>query len=261
MDAVIEPIELKGSFPRRGLLLHLGGSTGEISPLPGFSRESLQEAEVQLRKILKESPTLETINQLDLYPSVYFGLKSALLDLKQPVENSGVKSYLLLTGSPEEILKKANQCKIDQLKIKIGHLHLDEALFVISKLQPHFQIRLDCNQKWSLEKALAFFSHFDKEAFDYVEEPLENTSELVHFPYPFALDESLRKPNPESLIALEKCKALILKPTLLGNLAPFLYYPKKLILTSSFEGPVGRAHVAKWIIRHNLSHEIHGLNA
>mgnify|MGYP001256869079 CR=1 FL=1 len=105
-----------------------------------------------------------------------------------------------------------------------------------------------------------FSDAYGKESFDYIEEPLQNPRELSCFPYPFALDETLREPENRDLVYLPMCAALILKPTLLGDISLFLKMHRRCILSHCFEGPIGVGQIAKLAKRYNLLHELHGLD-
>jgi len=147
---------------REGLLLCLKDQEkegwGEISPLPGFSRESLDEA---LDDFLTETYAL---------PSVQFGYHSAFLDLCDPITISSIPI---------------------KMKIKVGHLTLEEALKTV-KQSP--LMRIDFNRKWPLKEALSFAEHFSEA--EYFEEPLLPGENAKDFPYPVALDESLLEKTP-----------------------------------------------------------------
>lgn len=248
-----------GKYARKSLLLHLQDARGncalsEIAPLPYFSSETLLEAEKQLRS--------HFISPLStLFPSVYFGISTALLDLTEPLCSINCQSHCLLMGS--DILDRAETAHkkgYRVAKVKLGDKSDEEAHRLINALRSLFTLRLDLNRRWTLQRALTFFSCYEKDAFDYIEEPVENPKDLPHFPFPFALDETLRESKHLSLAKLPMCTALILKPTLLGNLRPFLDLHPRCILSSSFEGPVGLGQIAKLVKRYRLLNEFHGLD-
>ncbi len=258
MNYRIEYSTISGTHARTSLLLYLqdrgNHSLSEIAPLPHFSRETLQEAENQLRSHL--------ISPLpNLFPSVYFGISTAFLDLTEPLGLIDCPSHCLLMGS--DILKAADiayKKGYRVAKVKLRDKSDEEAHLIIKALRNRFTLRLDLNRSWTLQRALAFFSSYEKNAFDYIEEPVENPKDLAYFPFPFALDETLRESEYLSLVKLPMCRALILKPTLLGNLTPFLHLHPRCILSSSFEGPVGLSQIAKLAKRHSLLSEFHGLD-
>ncbi len=241
----ITPFMIENRFARKGLLIDYAGVQAEVSPLPGYSHETVDQAYVQLQNLPASV----------LYPSVYFGLQSVRLALTHPEPPFRAKRHLFLYGTPEEIRARIRP-GYDTAKVKISHLGLEEAIDIVRELRSRFRLRLDFNRNWPKEKVIAFFSHFPKDAFDYSEEPLPDPADLVHFPHAFALDETLREQKAGHLIALENCRALIFKPTLQGRLPP---YNKPIILSPSYEGPVGLAHLERWVHAYNLTDYCHGL--
>jgi len=201
---------------REGFLLRLQGKKGEgwseISPLPGFSSESLEEALEDFRT-----------NAYAL-PSVQFGYHTALLDLHHPIP---------LHSIPIKI------------KIKVGHLTPIKALKMVQCL-PHSSIRIDMNRKWKLEEALYFAKRFS--SVEYFEEPLSLEEDAHLFPYPVALDESLRERTPPPY---PNIVAHIVKPTMHGFPLPKIQPGIDTILSSSYETELGIHHIAK------LTHHLH----
>lgn len=198
---------------REGFLVRLqsGGKEGwgEIAPLPGFSRESLDEA---FHDFQTETYSL---------PSVQFGYSTALWDLTD------------LISVPSIPIKK---------KVKAGHLSLKKALQNIPQVD---SMRIDFNRKWSLEDALLFAKHYDVE---YFEEPLMQKEDAAQFPYPVALDESLREKN---MPHYPNVVAHVIKPTMQG--LPIATSQKGIdfILSSSYETELGIHQIAK--LAHRLA--------
>jgi o-succinylbenzoate synthase len=228
---------------------------GEIAPLPSLSYETLDQAHAQVKAALTTSlPTL--------YPSVSFGLSSAYFQLSDSQKNSSLPLSALLTGSSEEILSKAKKAAEQgflSAKVKIAHLPTEEALFLLKTLKQILHLRIDLNRSWTLKKAEHFFSHFSPNDFDYIEEPLANWDELAHFPFPFALDESLREKPIEAFASFKQLKALVIKPTLLGSpdqWQPLLGFAKQrgiaIVLSGVYETGIGTAAIASLIVRLNL---------
>jgi len=113
-------------------------------------------------------------------------------------------------------------------------------------------VRIDANQAWTLSEALAFAKAFPSNTFEYFEEPFQNIEEAVSFPYPIALDESLRTLPLKECLALPHVKALIIKPTLMGGctkLTPLYHHAKEkeiaFILSSSYESELGISLLSK----------------
>lgn len=214
----------------------------ECSPLPGWSKESLAEAQEQLLSL--KSGALSLDSPL-LYPSVRFALSSLFLQNAHPFAESFSLPLCPLLQKEEEA-EALQAAGFTHLKIKIGSLSLNQTLLLLRKLTPHFNIRLDANRKWPLKKMVALLAHFPDDQFDYIEEPVDHPEHLLDFPYPTALDESLQELSPDFLDQLPNLKALILKPTLLGGWKRCKEWqqfaaPRKIdiVLSSSFESGVG----------------------
>lgn len=216
---------------REGLLLHCvhsrGEGWGEIAPLPGRSRETLHEAQEQLLHILstKQLPP-------KLLPSVSFGLSSALHVWSQ---TPTVPVAALLAGTAEEIGAKADEAHAQgfrSVKVKVNDMSIKELL---PSLAGRFALRIDANRAFSFQEALALC---DQCPIEYIEEPTYEIDRLEHFPFPYALDETLlEKAVPQN------CHAIVYKPTVLGWPMPNI--PNRWILSSACETGVGIVHVAR----------------
>jgi O-succinylbenzoate synthase len=103
---------------------------GEIAPLPKWSQETLEEALDQLfkiKQIIYDKEWRELLAGLKLYPSVEFGLESALLELEDPLPPFSALVSAFFLGKPKEILEQAKQRKAEgytSAKLKVGHLSL-----------------------------------------------------------------------------------------------------------------------------------------
>ena len=255
-------IALRSGGPRRGALLQVrdqsgGEGWGDIAPLPPWSQETLEEALLQLsqkkQQIVRAS--LQDLEQLNLFPSVFFGLESALLSILDPLPEFTVPVSGFLSGSPQDMLELATQShfqKFTSVKVKVGHLNFSEAAEVLHALKDNFRLRVDVNRAWEREEALRFFEQFPLDAFDYVEEPLKNPKDLAHFTHPCAVDESFpRDLSLAELASLPTLKAVVYKPMIQGGMARCRYlcdWTKKrgvaLVLSSSFESDLGHAQIA-----------------
>lgn len=243
---------------------------GECTPLPLFSLETLKDCISQFlslqQEIIRNEWTCDGVftdlAKLKLLPALSFGLESALLMLLAPVHDHTVKASALLMGSPKEIMQQANLRHFEgytSAKLKVGNLNFDDAAILIHQLKNQFKLRIDVNRAWKTTASFRFFSQFDEHTFDYVEEPFQNPRDLCKFPHPFAVDESYPDElSLKDLEALPKLKALIYKPTIQGGILHCL--PLKdwaiknkitLVLSSSFESPLGLAHVSS--MAHRLS--------
>jgi o-succinylbenzoate synthase len=231
---------LGGAF-REGLILQIENGFGEIAPLPGFSRETLEEAKEEALRLLPSfpdaSPTL---------PSVKFALDCA----RHPLPASFKLSINALNHHREGF--KA-------LKLKLGHLSLQEALKLLKETPKHLELRLDFNRQWPLERLLAFAAHFTPDDFAYLEEPCSDFSDLLSFSkltgFPIAVDESIPYIPYWEIPTL---KALIVRPTILGAV-PTPPPGVELIFSSAYESGIGILHLARLSMQYN-PHRPHGLD-
>lgn len=258
--ALKEPLYIRGkahASSRQGLILHLKSDSheglGETAPLPGVSRETLDDAKKQLlslRSSFIHQPLPEHLEKLngkfrdwlgtELKPSVQFGFETAVLNLIAKSKNlplhrllthsfhDHIRVHGLLRGSKSEILAQAKKL-IDQgfheLKLKVGE-SLQEDIEKVQALNALTQdvalLHLDANQAWNLNDAVAFGNEVGLAAVDYIEEPFKNIEHIPDFfnktTIPVALDESLLKVGLKDIRSLDGVDILILKPTLLGGI-------------------------------------------
>jgi O-succinylbenzoate synthase len=285
-----EPLTLKGAVlrHREGLLLELvgGGNLtgwGEAAPLPNFSRESLDAARVQLCDLASRVAGLEItddwmvadgnfgreLDAMDLAPSVRFGFELALWslcaasrattlpELITPRPRATVPVSALLSGLPDEAVEGARLARsagYAVVKLKVGGRAVEEDVELVraltEKLGDAVSLRLDANRAWSLEEAERFAHGTVSLRFEYVEEPLADTTLLPTFVdnhgVPVALDESLAGIEPEALEDHLYTRAVVLKPTLLGGISRTLRFADRAlglgvepVISSAYETGVG----------------------
>jgi len=197
----------------------------------------------------------EEIGKQALFPSVICALQSALLDLSFPETSSQCCVQALLING--DLFKKAAKAKdkgFTVAKLKVGTLSLEETQGLIERLQDDFRLRLDFNQKWKLAEVQKLAEWVDWSRVDYFEEP---TVELDGLDCSLALDESLlQKP----LEALPKEARLVIKPTLLGDIVPFVKSGRSLVLSSCFEGKIGVRCLARLANRLGIGDQPQGLD-
>jgi O-succinylbenzoate synthase len=265
-----EPLELKGTLlrHREGLLLGLADEDGvvgwgEASPLPGFSRESLEEAAEQLRGL---APTMvgreitsdwidpdgdfsRELDSMDIAPSARFGFELALWDLyaasrarslpelvtSRPAATVPVNA--LISGPPDTALEEARRSRsagYEAVKLKVGGRPVEEDVELVravnEELGDAVALRLDANRAWSFEEAERFAHDTAGLRSEYVEEPLADPVQLPSFArscgVPVALDESLTSMEPETLEDHSYARAVVLKPTLLGGISRMLRFAR-----------------------------------
>jgi O-succinylbenzoate synthase len=282
------PLVLGGATLRRreGLLLRLSGDDGsqgwgESAPLPGFSRESLDEAAEQLRRFAGSmtgreatedwvDPHGEFVRELGrAAPSVRFGFELAvwnlwaaysggsLAQLVSPSPRTVVPVNGLLSGSPMDVLEEARTMRdagYGSIKLKVGVGTVTEDLGLVRALDQEFgdgiSLRLDANRAWSYQQAAEFVCGTPR--FEYIEEPLADPARLPDLigehGVPVALDESLVAMDPEELDKHRYARAFVLKPTLLGGISQTLRVAERArslgvtpVVSSAYESGVGTA--------------------
>jgi len=230
-------------------------AAGEVSPLPGFSRETADDAEeqlVRLKALITGSEIPEGLEalcggfeiwlgELELAPSVRFGFEAAVLQLlaaerrvrlcellcERPLEAISVNA--LLSGPQETVLAQAGRLLArgyTAFKLKVGREPVAQDIALVQHLAALLEgraiVRLDANRAWHPDQALAFFAGVADVAIDYIEEPVRTFADLVQLlkvpemTAALAIDESLRSLAPADLSTLSGIKAVVLKPTLLG---------------------------------------------
>lgn len=288
-------LKLKGLSidSRVGLILKIFDSDGncgfgEIAPLPGFSRENFEEAKsqtIQICNSLKKPVSRQEPEKIsgaikdfpgDVYPSVSFGVASALLILSADRRNislselfnkdcsSSLEVNALLSGEKEEILASLPHIKessYGSVKLKVGSRDLSEDIYLTQKVREQLgesiNLRLDANRSWSLEQVAAFHSETKDCLIEYIEEPVSNSSELQvlladsSIDIRVALDETLTEIEISDFKKFSSVSALVLKPTLLGlektiGFAGLVKSQKiSCVFSSSYESVLGLSVIAQ----------------
>lgn len=217
---------------RDGLFVHLQQNDrqgwGEISPLPGFSLESLAEAEAALLAWVNawrvgESPALPDI------PSAAFGISCALAELEGTLpEAADYRAAPLCSGDPDELFESLAAMPGEKVaKVKVGLYEAVRDGMVVNLLLeaiPDLRLRLDANRAWTPLKAQQFAKYVNPDYRDriaFLEEPCKTRDDSRAFAQEtgiaIAWDESLREAGFE-FVAEPGVTALVIKPTLTGSL-------------------------------------------
>ena len=281
------PIMWKNQFYsyRQGLLVcfrsgHSEG-WGDIAPLPGFSQESFSEAQSQatnLAKLLADTPIESLdISSSNLFPSVRFGFDLAQSNLNAAIGNQS--EIELPSVACCRLLNRHDHKNSDSLatlhgyqtvKIKVGRQALDEDLEFVHSVcceNPDIDVRIDANRAWTLQIAQRFLDATRHLAFDYIEEPLKDKSQLAAFArtshIPLALDETLREPGAERYRKF--ADVYVLKPTLSGGMTRTIERIKqaqadhiRCIISSSYESGIGMLGLVE--LSGSVPGEVHGLD-
>jgi len=253
---LVRPIIIKGHAleNRTGLILSLIDSVGrtgygEVAPLPFLHKETMDEAaccilrvrqtllgrDIQNETALFTDPIEKQID-MDLPPSVSFGLEMALFDLSiQKTAGQGIFSGLKvpacgLTSADSEglytDLREMLERGFTTVKIKVGGNSIAEDANRIKTsreiVQNKINLRLDANRSWTLEEAVAFCGRIGSDRIEYIEEPVNRVCDQKAFVektgIPLALDETLLEKSLDSISGLGHVGAFVIKPGLAGGL-------------------------------------------
>jgi len=256
---------------RDGLLVRLaqGGREGwgEISPLPGFSLESLDEA---CDALLAWVTAWRDGGQSALpdVPSVAFGLSCALAELEGSLpETADYRAAPLCTGDPDELFALLAAMPGEKVaKIKVGLYEAVRDGMVVNLLLEaiaDLRLRLDANRAWTPVKAQQFAKYVKPELrprIAFLEEPCKTCADSLAFAretgIAIAWDESLRETGFE-FIAEPGVSAVVIKPTLTGSLekvcqqvAAAQAAGMTAVISSSIESSLGLsqlARIAAWL--------------
>ena len=242
---------------------------GECAPLPDLSCDAIPDYGQVLRTFCHEleqqlnqgepspltshlSPLTSELSPLQSYPSMLFGLETALLHLQSPKPDEalpvlfdnafsrgerGIRiNGLVWMGSHDEMLARMEK-KLEQgfrcIKIKIGAIGFDDELDLLRRLRDCFsadevEIRVDANGAFTFDEAfdrLVSLSQLDLHS---IEQPIRagewgDMAELcLNTPLPIALDEELIGVNTAEqkaqLLDIIKPQYIILKPSLHGGM-------------------------------------------
>ncbi len=222
----------------------------EAAPLPGHSKESLEEVELAL----KNSSSCEFLEGRIPLASLQFAADSLQnSSILQPVLSNALLSVLDFSMALEryEILTEQGYTSF---KIKIFPQNFSLVLEFLKNIEGSKNtFRLDANgslMESNLKALRDTLPYLRKDLIEYMEEPSWNSKVLENFPIPLAIDESLIQQNNFS--ELEMATVVIAKPTTIGGrkeLSDFLekFRNKKIVFTSCLETEIGRRSLIKLI--------------
>jgi len=272
--------------PSTFLILEKDGFTGigECSTIPDLSIDPVDtycnHLDALCRK-LNEGGDPFTLD-LQEYPSIAFGLETALLDLAAKGskrlfpsaftdDNTGIPINGLVWMGDKAFMQKQIKEKIEAgfhcIKLKIGANDFTTELDIISDIRKQFtstdiEIRLDANGAFHPHEALDKLNKLSVFNIHSIEQPIRQhqwdamADLCARSPISIVLDEELigvKRDEKESLLEKIKPAFIILKPSLLGGFKQseewILLAEKHHIgwwITSALESNIGLNAIAQW---------------
>ncbi len=227
---------------------------GECAPLPNLSCDDIPNYSEVLRHFCDD---VERTGELDTealrdYPSMLFGLETALMDVRCKKENGRSLLFdnafargeegipingLVWMGTFEEMRERIEQ-KLEQgfhcVKLKIGAIDFDAEIALLKKIRERFgpreiELRVDANGAFAFDEALYKLELLSQYALHSIEQPIKagqwaNMAELCReSPLRIALDEELIGVNDpyqkRQMLNIIRPAYIILKPSLHGGMA------------------------------------------
>jgi o-succinylbenzoate synthase len=226
---------------------------GEISPLTGFNKESISDAEndvkylsqflsgkeVKPNHILSSDPFYDKI----IVPSVCFGFEQAILNLllcynrdlfsKQinPSQKKIIPANTVIDLTDKDEILNEVMININSgyqtIKLKVGRKNFNDDLEILDALRKNIpdevQIRLDANSAWDADTAYLNLQKLAPYKIQYIEDPCDYIDCLNRLskisPIPIALDFTIK-----SIDELERCinsglfRFIVIKPMILGSI-------------------------------------------
>ena len=246
----------RGIYTTRKIwLVHLSDGertgVGECAPLPDLSCDAMADElyEAKHRNFCEELCRAGEIDVDSLrdYPSMLFGLETALINLRNgdclfdTAFSRGEEGIpingLVWMGNYDEMLQRMEE-KLEKgfrcVKLKIGAIDFEQELDLVKRIRERFsfhevELRLDANGAFPYEEALYKLELLSQYAIHSIEQPIRQgqwayMAELCReSPLPIALDEELIGVNdPEMkahMLNIIKPRYIILKPSLHGGMA------------------------------------------
>lgn len=266
---------------------------GECAPLPDLSMESLNKMSSKLLQVCDEFGFFSQFpDELRAWPSIIFGIETALLDLKNGGQQQLFPSAfthgeqgipingLIWMGTPE-FMKKEVRSKLEAgfrcIKMKIGALDFETEFELLKAIRSEFSaeeitIRVDANGAYSLKTALENMKRLSDLHIHSIEQPIEagRWSEMAELcqksPVPIGLDEELigisSRTEMQKLLETIRPAYLILKPSLHGGFAGCEKWIEQAEksgsgwwITSALESNIGLNAIAQWTFQLNAKAE------
>ena len=266
---------------------------GECAPLPDLSVDDLKKMSTKLLQVCEEiGYFIQFAEELRTWPSIRFGLETALLDLKNGGQQQLFPSAftrgeqgipingLIWMGAPE-FMKQQVRAKLEAgfrcIKMKIGALDFETEFGLLKAIRDEFSpeeitLRVDANCAYSYQTALENLKRLSDLHIHSMEQPIETGrwNEMAELcsksPVPIGLDEELigisSRTDMQKLLETIHPAYLILKPSLLGGFAGCEKWIEQADkygtgwwITSALESNIGLNAIAQWTFQLNAKGE------
>jgi len=271
---------MKNFSSKEGIILRLTDEDGvvgfgEISPLPGRSKETLDDVIGALRAMLSEEPDVV------LPPSLAFGIETAYLTNMAAAKQSRLNEAIIPNASRRlpvnallygdfdhclALLEEAKTQGVRYFKLKVGNGSIQSDSTLVRRLSDELPenslLRLDANGAWNIDEAIAFGEGIAGCPIDYLEDPTPHYDEWADIAretnLSLAIDEFLPHETAfEAVAELPFVNTVVIKPTLYGGVthcldlaSALVQAGKNVVFTSSYESDFGClaiAHMASTI--------------
>ncbi len=258
---------------------------GECSTIKGLSPDPWDSYEKTLEAICHGPQPVEywLKSGLDDFPSIRFGLETALLDRQKsgqrmlfPSEFTAGKQGIPINGLiwmgdagfMQTQIKEKMEAGYRCIKLKIGAIDFEQELDLLRMIRREFgekelELRVDANGAFAPEEALDKLKRLSEFGLHSIEQPIrqgqwEAMAQLCEqSPVPIALDEELigLKTNEDiqKMMKFIRPQFFVIKPSLLGG-----FSKSRIVLeeagragagwwiTSALEGNIGLNAIAQW---------------
>lgn len=262
---------------------------GECAPLPDLSCDYSPGYETVVHRVCHEVERTQRVDVAALrkYPSILFGLETALISAEAALKSEGLRLFdtpftrgeeglaingLVWMGDFEQMCRRMEE-KLELgfhcVKLKIGAIDFDSELELIRRLRSRYspeavELRVDANGAFSPADALQKLESLSRYGLHSIEQPIrqgqwEAMTQLCRCtPLPIALDEELIGVNTpddkRALLRTIRPQYVVLKPSLHGGLSgaeEWMVLARKYGIgywvTSALESNVGLNVIAQWV--------------
>lgn len=256
---------------------------GECAVFKGLSVDDRPDYQEKLLECCKNINNREFINHLETWPSIRFGIESALLDLEhggnrilfpsqftQGQAGIPINGLIWMGGHAymKDQVKKKLEAGFRCIKFKVGAIKPEEELDLLKALRKEYSqndltIRLDANGAFTKENVNQSLQQFAQYNIHSIEQPVKaGNLQLMEevcktSPIPVALDEELIGINhpeyKEKLLSKLRPAYIILKPALTGGFSgaeEWISLANKhnigWWITSALESNIGLNAIAQW---------------